>query len=70
MEIWILLLTTYPKDVVSWNGMIEVLALHGLGEEALAQLLLMIRTCIQPFDISFIGVLYYFYYYWLLAVQG
>ncbi|KAK7859525.1 pentatricopeptide repeat-containing protein, partial [Quercus suber] len=55
------------KDVVSWNDMIHVLALHGLGKEALPQFHLMKRTCIQPYDISFSGVLYY---YQLLVVQG
>ena len=58
---------TYPKDVVSCNDMTQVLALHGLGEEALPQFHLMTRICIQPYDISFSGVLFY---YQFLAVQG
>jgi pentatricopeptide repeat protein len=45
------------KDVVSWNAMIQGLALHGLGKEALAQFHLMLNTGIQPDDITFIGVL-------------
>ena len=47
--------------------MIQVLTIHGLGEEALPQFHSMKRTCIQPYDISFSGVLHY---YQLLAVQG
>ena len=45
------------KDVVSWNAMIQGLAPHGLGKEALAQFHLMLKTGIQPDDITFIGVL-------------
>ena len=58
-------LANYIKYVL--NNMIQVLAIHGLGEEALPQFHSMKRTCIQPYDISFSGVLYY---YQLLAVQG
>ncbi|KAK4592439.1 hypothetical protein RGQ29_016832 [Quercus rubra] len=51
------LVEMYSKYVVSCNDMTQVLALHGLGEEALPQFHLMTRICIQPYDISFSGIL-------------
>lgn len=45
------------RDLISWNSMINGLALHGLGREALAWFNLMQMTDLQPDDITFIGVL-------------
>lgn len=45
------------RDLISWNSMINGLALHGLGREALARFHLMQRIDLQPDDITFIGVL-------------
>ncbi|XP_058086532.1 pentatricopeptide repeat-containing protein At1g08070, chloroplastic-like [Magnolia sinica] len=45
------------KDIVSWNTMINGLALHGLGVQALDQFSIMLMSGIRPDDITFIGVL-------------
>ncbi|KAK1325456.1 Pentatricopeptide repeat-containing protein [Acorus calamus] len=45
------------KDIVSWNTMIAGLALHGLGEQALALFSQMQSQGVRPDDITFIGVL-------------
>ncbi|KAJ4951513.1 hypothetical protein NE237_028345 [Protea cynaroides] len=45
------------RNVVSWNTMISALALHGLGDQALALFALMQVTGFTPDDITFIGVL-------------
>ncbi|XP_020094971.1 pentatricopeptide repeat-containing protein At1g08070, chloroplastic-like [Ananas comosus] len=45
------------KDIVSWNAMINGLALHGLGDKALIYFSLMQKDGIKPDDITFIGVL-------------
>nr|AKH05180.1 chlororespiratory reduction 4 [Geranium incanum] len=45
------------KDVDHWNAMIVGLAVHGLGESALDLFMEMERICVEPDDITFIGVL-------------
>lgn len=45
------------KDLISWNSMVNGLAIHGLGREALARFHLMRTTDLQPDEITFIGVL-------------
>uniref|UniRef100_A0A9I9CNH1 DYW domain-containing protein n=1 Tax=Cucumis melo TaxID=3656 RepID=A0A9I9CNH1_CUCME len=45
------------RDLISWNSMVNGLALHGLGREALAQFHLMQTTDLHPDEITFIGVL-------------
>nr|AKH05174.1 chlororespiratory reduction 4 [California macrophylla] len=45
------------KDVDHWNAMIGGLAIHGLGESAFALFMEMERICVEPDDITFIGVL-------------
>ncbi|XXG89223.1 hypothetical protein AAC387_Pa12g1277 [Persea americana] len=45
------------KDVLAWNAMIGSLAMHGLGEEALALFSRMDLAGIVPNEITFLGVL-------------
>ncbi|XP_022924289.1 pentatricopeptide repeat-containing protein At1g08070, chloroplastic-like [Cucurbita moschata] len=45
------------RDLISWNSLVNGLALHGLGREALTRLRLMQMTDLQPDEITFIGVL-------------
>ncbi|XP_051115120.1 pentatricopeptide repeat-containing protein At4g02750 [Andrographis paniculata] len=45
------------KDVVSWNTIIIGYARHGFGKEALRIFESMKRTCIQPDDVTMVGVL-------------
>ncbi|KAK6127643.1 hypothetical protein DH2020_038622 [Rehmannia glutinosa] len=45
------------KDVVSWNTIIIGYARHGFGEEALKHFESMKRACIQPDEVTMVGVL-------------
>nr|AKH05185.1 chlororespiratory reduction 4 [Hypseocharis bilobata] len=45
------------RDVDYWNVMISGLAIHGLGELAFDLFMEMERVCVEPDDITFIGVL-------------
>ncbi|XP_020262727.1 pentatricopeptide repeat-containing protein At1g08070, chloroplastic-like [Asparagus officinalis] len=45
------------KDIISWNVIINGLALHGFGDRALTQFDLMQKARTVPDDITFIGVL-------------
>ncbi|XP_031286708.1 pentatricopeptide repeat-containing protein At3g29230-like [Pistacia vera] len=48
---------TPKKDVVSWNAMLQGLAMHGHGEEALELFSRMKQEGFEPDKITFIGVL-------------
>ncbi|XP_027106762.1 pentatricopeptide repeat-containing protein ELI1, chloroplastic [Coffea arabica] len=45
------------KDVVAWNSMILGYAMHGLSREALELFNEMRRMCVEPTDITFLGIL-------------
>ncbi|XP_047334489.1 pentatricopeptide repeat-containing protein At3g29230-like [Impatiens glandulifera] len=45
------------KDLVSWNAMIQGLAMHGQGEEALVLFSRMKREGFEPDEFTFVGVL-------------
>ncbi|KAL8111417.1 hypothetical protein AgCh_019224 [Apium graveolens] len=45
------------RSVDHWNAVIGGLAIHGLGEVAFGLFIEMERLCVQPDDITFIGVL-------------
>ncbi|GAV77586.1 LOW QUALITY PROTEIN: PPR domain-containing protein/PPR_2 domain-containing protein, partial [Cephalotus follicularis] len=45
------------RDIVSWNAMLQGLAMHGLGEEALRLFSRMKREGFEPDKVTFIGVL-------------
>ncbi|MCL7040481.1 hypothetical protein MKW94_016504 [Papaver nudicaule] len=49
--------TMVKKDVVSWDVMIEGLALHGKGEEALELFHEMLAEGVKPDELTFIGLL-------------
>lgn len=58
MELAFEIFTKMPeKDIVSWNVMINGLALHGFADQALAQFAAMQKAGISPDDITFIGLL-------------
>ncbi|GFP86230.1 pentatricopeptide repeat-containing protein at4g02750 [Phtheirospermum japonicum] len=45
------------KDVVTWNTIVNGYARHGFGEEALGYFESMRRACVQPDEVTMVGVL-------------
>ncbi|XP_010526710.1 PREDICTED: pentatricopeptide repeat-containing protein ELI1, chloroplastic [Tarenaya hassleriana] len=56
-DAWSVFKKTPRKDAVAWNTMIVSYAMHGYGHDALRLFDEMLRTGLQPTDITYIGVL-------------
>ncbi|KAM3380457.1 putative pentatricopeptide repeat-containing protein, mitochondrial [Capsicum galapagoense] len=49
--------TMNERDVVSWNAMVSAYSMHGLGSEALNIFERMVRSHVNPNQLTFLGVL-------------